>query len=300
MKRSDLAQLLLLAALWGGSYLFMRLGAGEFGAFALAGVRAICASLLMVPLLALRGGFDDWRRYWKEIIVVGLTNSALPFVLFSFAALSISAGLSAIFNAAMPLFAAVIAWAWLKEKLTPAQALGLAVGFVGVIALVVDKAGFKAGASQVGWAIAACLAATLLYAFSANFSKRRLAQATPLAISSGSHLVSALVLLLPTVWLWPAAAPSSTAWLAALALAVGSTAIAYMLYYRLIAAIGAARTVTVAYLIPLFGVLWGWLFLGETFSRAMALGCAVILLGVALTTGLVRLPRRRPVAALSG
>lgn len=300
MKRSDLAQLLLLAALWGGSYLFMRLGAGEFGAFALAGVRAICASVLMVPLLALRGGFGDWRRYWKEIIVVGLTNSALPFVLFSFAALSISAGLSAIFNAAMPLFAAVIAWAWLKEKLTPAQALGLAVGFVGVIALVVDKAGFKPGAGRVGWAVAACLAATLLYAFSANFSKRHLGRATPLAISSGSHLVSALVLLLPTLWLWPAAAPSSKAWLAALALAVGSTAIAYLLYYRLIAAIGAARTVSVAYLIPLFGVLWGWLFLGESVSGAMALGGVVILLGVALTTGLVRPPRRRPLAALSG
>ena len=297
MKRFDAFQLLLLAALWGASYLFMRLGAGEFGAFALAGVRSLIAAVIMVPLLALGGGFGDWRKYWKDIIVVGFTNSALPFVLFSFAALSITAGMSAVINATVPLFAAVIGWLWLKDRLTPSRMLGLAVGFAGVLLLVAGKASFKPGASHVGWAIVACLVATLLYGFSANFSKRRLSEASPIAVATGSHLVSAIVLFVPMVMLWPAATPSPRAWMAALALAVFCTAFAYVLYYRLIATVGASRTVTVAYLIPMFGVLWGALFLGESFTADMATGCLVILAGVALTTGLVKFGPRALVAA---
>ena len=287
MKRTDLAELLLLAALWGASYLFMRLGAVEFGAFALAGVRSLCAVLVMVPFVAWRGGFGDWKKYWKDILVVGFTNSALPFVLFSYAALSITAGMSAVINATVPLFAALIGWLWLKDTLTPTRMLGLAIGFAGVVWLVADKASFKPGASHAGWAILACLAATLLYGFSANFAKRRLAEARPLAVAAGSHVVSALVLAGPMVVLWPQQMPSARAWSAALALAVLCTAFAYVLYYRLIARIGASRTVAVAYLIPVFGVLWGAIFLGETFTLDMALGCAVILAGVALTTGFV-------------
>lgn len=287
MKRSDVGELVLLAALWGASYLFMRLGAGEFGAFALAGVRSITAALIMAPFVARYGGFGDWGKYWKDILVVGFTNSALPFVLFSFAAISINAGLSAVINATVPLFAATIGWLWLKDRLTPSRALGLAIGFAGVVWLVADKASFKPGASHVGWAIVACLAATFMYGFSANFTKRRLGEARPLAVAAGSHLVSAIVLAGPMVALWPATTPSPRAWAAALALAVLCTAFAYVLYYRLIANIGASRTVAVAYLIPVFGVAWGALFLGESFTLEMALGCAVILVGVALTTGLV-------------
>ena len=289
MKRIDIAELLLLAALWGASYLFMRLGAVEFGAFALAGVRSLCAVLIMVPFVAWRGGFGDWKKYWKDILVVGFTNSALPFVLFSYAALSITAGMSAVINATVPLFAATIGWLWLKDTLTPTRLLGLAIGFAGVLWLVADKASFKPGASHVGWAIVACLAATFLYGFSANFSKRRLADAAPVSVAAGSHLVSAIVLFVPMLALWPATNPSPRAWSAAFALAVLCTAFAYVLYYRLIVKVGAARTVTVAYLIPVFGVLWGALFLGESFTLDMALGCAVILVGVALTTGLVTL-----------
>lgn len=289
MKRSDMAELLLLAALWGASYLFMRLGAAEFGAFALAGVRSLVAVLIMVPLVAWRGEVGVWRMYWKDILVVGFTNSALPFVLFSFAALSIAAGLSAVINATVPLFAALIGWLWLKDRLTPTRVAGLAIGFAGVVWLVAGKASFKPGASHVGWAIVACLAATFLYGFSANFSKRRLADAAPVAVAAGGHLVSAVVLFVPMLALWPATSPSPRAWSAALALAVFCTAFAYVLYYRLIANVGASRTVTVAYLIPVFGVLWGALFLGESFTLDMALGCAVILVGVALTTGLVAL-----------
>jgi drug/metabolite transporter (DMT)-like permease len=295
MKTQDLGELFTLAALWGASFLFMRLGAAEFGPVALSAVRVVGATLFLLPLLALRGQVGVLRRHWRPIFVVGLTNSALPFLLFSYAALSISAGLSSIFNAATPLFGAVIAWLWLKDKLTPPRLLGLAIGFAGVLWLAWDKASFKPGGS--GWAIVACLAATLCYGISASFTKKHLGGIAPLAVATGSQLSAALALVLPALWWWPAALPSATAWTAAALLALLCTGIAYVLYFRLIAHIGAANAITVTFLIPVFAVLWGWLFLDERPTAAMAIGCAVILLGTGLATGVLRAPRRAALRA---
>ena len=157
LKNSDVSELFTLAALWGGSFLFMRMGAAEFGPVALAAVRVAGAALFLMPLLQLRGQTRALRRHWRAIFVVGITNSALPFLCFRDAALSITAGLSAIFNAAAPLFGALIAWLWLKDRLTPARVLGLVIGFAGVRWLAWDKASFKLGGS--GWATLACIAA---------------------------------------------------------------------------------------------------------------------------------------------
>ncbi|HTD05154.1 DMT family transporter [Undibacterium sp.] len=293
MKKPDIAMLLFLAGLWGASYLFMRIGAGEFGAMTMAGARAAGAALLLIPLLASRrdGGLAAMRRHWKPIALVGITNSALPFVLFGFAALSINASLSAIFNAATPLYAAVIGLLWLRERISIQRGLGLAVGFAGVLWLVWDSASFKAGAHTVatGWAVLACLAATFLYAFSAHYSKQRLADVPPLAVASGSQLISALVLAVPAIIYRPATAPSPHAWAALLALTVACTALAYVLFFKLIANVGASRTMTVPFLVPAFGVLWGVLFLGEGFTFRMAVGSGLIVLGTALTTGLIGL-----------
>jgi len=298
MKRSDLAGLLTLAALWGGSYLFMRLGAGEFGAVTLAGLRAAGAALVLLPLLAARGGLGALRAHWKPIALVGVANSALPFVLYSFAALSIPAGLSSILTATTPLFTAMLAWLWLGERLNASRAFGLAVGFAGVLWLVWGKASFHpgAGGAATGWAVLACLVAASLYGFSANFTRQRLSTVPSMAVAAGGQLAAAVVLAAPAAWLWPASWPSLRAWGALLGLAVACTALAYTLFFRLVARIGAARTVAVTYLIPAFGVLWGVLFLGERFSPEMAMGCAVILFGTALTTGLVKL-RSRTLAA---
>ena len=290
MRPSDVALLLSLAALWGASYLFMRMGAGEFGPVALAGVRAAGAALLLLPLLAARGGFADLRTHWKAIAVVGLASAALPFVLFGYAALFITAGLSAIFNAATPLYAAAIAWLWLKERLAATRIAGLAIGFAGVLWLVWDKASFAAGpgGATTGWAVVACLVATLLYAFSANFTKRRLNNVPPLAVAAGSQLASAFALALPSAWMWPATPPTQRAWATFAVLAIACTALAYLMFFRLIANVGASRAVTVSFLIPPFGVLWGALFLNEVLTLEMVLGCAVILAGTALTTGLIK------------
>ncbi|WP_457335137.1 DMT family transporter [Rhizobacter sp. P5_C2] len=289
MKRADAIELTGLAAIWGASFLFMRMGAAEFGPVALAAVRVWGATLFLLPLLALRGQAGALRAHWRPIFVVGITNSALPFLCFSYAALSITAGLSSIFNAATPLFGALIAWAWLRDKLTPARMAGLAIGFLGVLWLAWDKASFKPGASS-GWAVLACLAATLLYGFSGSFTKRFLTGVPPLAVATGSQLSSALLLAVPALVWWPAAMPSLTAWSAAALLAVGCTGIAYILFFRLIAHIGPANALSVTFLIPVFAVLWGWLFLHESLTPQMLLGCAVILLGTSLTTGVLKPP----------
>ena len=285
MKRSDLAVLLSLGALWGGSFLFMRMGAGEFGSLVLAGLRAIGAALCFLPLLASRSRLQEWRAHWKPIAVIGLTNSALPFVLFSFAAKSLPAGLSSIIDAVTPLFVALIGWLWLGERLDARRGAGMLVGFAGVLWLAGNTLRVHVGGA--GWALAACVGATVLYGYSVNYTRQRLGGVSPLVVAAGSQIVAALLLTPTTLWLWPTRTPHAPAWLAALALAVLCTAVAYVMFFRLIAHIGPARTMTVLYLIPAFGVLWGALFLGEAFTATMAIGCAIILLGTALTTGLL-------------
>jgi drug/metabolite transporter (DMT)-like permease len=285
-----MAELLALAALWGASFLFMRLGAADFGPVVLAALRVGLAALVLLPLLWQRRQVAALLSHWRDIAVVGLVNSAMPFVLFSVAALAINAGLSSIFNATAPLWGALVAWAWLGERLTRRRVFGLALGFVGVLWLAWDKASIRPGEHGVssGLAIAACLAGTLCYGFGANYAKRRLDGVPPLAVAMGSQLAAALALALPAWWLWPAAPIEPGAWASVVGLALPCTALAYLLYFRLIAHVGAARAITVTFLIPVFGLLWGALFLSESLTPAMLAGCAVILLGTALTTGVWR------------
>ncbi len=290
MTARDVVDLVTLAALWGGSFLFMRMGAGEFGPVALAAVRCGGAALLLVPMLASRGQLGALRRQWRGILLVGVTNSALPFVCFGIAALAITAGLSSIFNAATPLATALIAALWWRERLTSSRWLGMAIGLSGVAWLAWDRAGLKGGEHGVsaGWAVAACLIATSLYGFSGNYTKRRLPQVPPLAMAAGSQLSAALVLALPAWWLWPAQMPGATAWAAAVALALLCSGVAYILYFRLITHAGATNASAVTFLIPAFAVLWGWLFLDEALSVTMIVACGVVLVGTALAMGLLQ------------
>jgi drug/metabolite transporter (DMT)-like permease len=290
----DQGELLALAALWGGSFLFMRIGAGEFGPVALAGVRVGGAALLLLPLLKLRGQWSELGRAWRPIALVGLGNSALPFLCFSYAALSITAGLASIFNAASPLFGAVIAWLWLRDRLNPSRIAGLAIGLGGVLWLawrnVNQEASFKPGGS--GWAVLACLLAALLYGASANYTRQRLSDVAPLTVAAGSQAFAALFLCVPALFWWPPSPPSLRAWTAVTLLALLSTGVAYVMYFRLIARVGATNAITVTFLIPVFGVVWGAVFLDEQVTAAMALGCAVIVFGTALALGVVPARRR--------
>lgn len=291
MRPRDIAELLVLAAIWGASFLFMRIAAPAFGPVALAALRVAGAALVLMPLLVLRRQWPDLMRHWRAIAAVGIVNSALPFACFSFAALSINAGLSAIFNAATPLFAAVIAWAWLGERMTPMRIAGLAIGFAGVVWIVRDK--LAPGGAGAAAAVAACLLAAVSYGIAPSLTRRHLSGVPPLAIAAGSQLAAAVFLAVPAFVLRPAAMPSPHAWITAAALAVFCTGVAYVLYFRLIASAGPANAVAVTYLVPIFAVAWGSLFLGETLSWTVVAGCAVVFAGTALATGIVGAPAGR-------
>jgi drug/metabolite transporter (DMT)-like permease len=297
MKSRDIADLLLLATLWGASFLFIRMGAAEFGPVALAALRCTGAALFLLPILLWRGQAAALRRHWRAIALVGIANSALPFVLFGVAMLAINAGLSAIFNAATPLWAAASGALWLHERLGPMRVLGLLIGLLGVMGLAWSKAGFAVNEHGVSaaLAIAACLGATALYGFAACFAKKRLSGVPPMALATGSQLSAAIVLALPALWLRPTATPSATAWVALALLAVLCTGVAYILYFRLIAHTGPTNASAVTFLIPAFAAFFGWLFLDEAITLPMVIGAVVILIGTALAMGL--LPRTRPAAA---
>lgn len=296
MKPRDTVELLLLAAIWGASFLFMRMAAPAFGPFALVAVRVGLAAAVLLPLLAWQGQLGALKRHAGPIAVVGALNSALPFVLFTVAALAINTGLSAIFNATTPLWTALVAWLWLQDRPAPARAVGLALGFAGVLALAAGKASLQPGEHGISpaLAIAACIAAALCYGVAANFAKRHLSGVPPMALAAGSQLSATLLLVGPALWFWPATMPSGSDWTVAVLLAVVCSGVAYVLYFRLIAHIGPAGASSVTFLIPLFAVVWGWLVLGEPPTWGMAAGGAVILLGTAIATGLLRWPGRRP------
>ena len=280
----------LLAAIWGSSFLFTRISAVEFGALPTAGLRVAIAVLFLLPLLALRGQLADLQSHWKLTFVVGILNSALPFAFIAYALLSISTGLSSILNATVPLFGALVAWLWLKDRPHGSRIAGLLIGFLGVSMLAWGKASFKpdaAGASS-GWAVMASLTACLCYGIAASFTRRYLTGIPSLALATGSQIGATLVLAPLAWWFWPAQKISTQAWMAVIALGVVCTGIAYVLYFRLIARAGAARALSVTFAIPVFAVLYGVTLLGETVTLWM-LGCAlVIVLGTALSAGLLR------------
>lgn len=292
MPFASVVDFLLLAAIWGSSFLFMRVAVVEFGPLPTAAVRVAVAAIFLLPLLLWRGLGPQLRQHWKVIMLVGLLNSGIPFALFSFALLSITTGLSAILNATVPLFGALVAWLWLKDRPTGSRVLGLAVGFLGVAMLAWDKATFRPDASGIapGWAVLACLGATICYAFAASATKRYLGGLPPLVTATGSQVGATLGLALPALWLWPAQMPGGQAWLAVLVVGVLCTAVAYILYFRLIEQAGPARALAVTFVVPVFAIFYGMLFLQEPVTGWMLLCGAVIVCGTALSTGLLKLP----------
>ncbi len=293
LQKPWLRDFICLAAIWGASFLFTLLGAREFGAIATAGLRVLVAALFLLPLLTVKGHLPGLRQHWRLTFFVGLLNSAIPFACFSYAILSITTGLSSILNATVPMFGALVAWIWLKDRPNGLRILGLAIGFLGVILLAAGKASFKpnASGSSSGLAIIACLFACLCYGIAASFTKRFLTGIPPLVTAAGSQCGATLGLALPMLWLWPAQAPSLNAWLAIGVLGELCTGVAYVLYFRLIANAGPSRTLTVTFLIPVFAVVYGVAFLGEAITLWMVLCGAVIICGTALSSGLLTLPK---------
>ncbi|MBS7806327.1 DMT family transporter [Variovorax sp. PCZ-1] len=281
-------EFILLAAIWGASFLLMKLGASDFGPFLTAFLRVLLASVFLLPLLAWRGQFDALKKNYRPILFVGMLNSGIPFALFSFAVLHISTGLSSILNATVPLWGALVAWLWLKDRPASSRILGLVIGFAGVAALSWDKATFKAGAASPGMAVLACLLATLCYGIAASYTKKYLTGVPPLASATGSQIGAALLLAVPGMMSMPTQAPGLQAWGAIVMLAFFCTAVAYIMYFRIIERAGPARAVAVTFLIPVFGVAYGAILLSEKITLTMVICGAIIILGTALSTGVLK------------
>ncbi len=284
-------ELLLLAAIWGGSFLFLRISAPKFGPVPLVDVRLALGALVLSPFL--------WRARrqlaaigWFKIMAVGLVNTLLPFLLFAWSAERAPAGVSAIVNSMAVPFAALAASALFGEKIGGRRLAGLSIGLVGVMVLA---SGDVRGAGLVP-AVAAGTIAALLYGVSANLVKRYFS-GLPAAAVAAATLAWGAVLLAPfAAWQWPSTHVPAQAWSSLIALGVVCTGFAYAIYYRLIQRVGAPRATTVTYLVPIFGVSSAWLALGEPLTLSLAAGGALILGGMAY--GQSR-PRQRVVRRLA-
>jgi drug/metabolite transporter (DMT)-like permease len=271
-------ELTVLGAIWGASFLFMRVSAREFGALPLVEMRLTLGALILLPLLW-RGRAQFKRAHLLPLVLISAINSAIPFSLFAWAAQRAPAGIGAITNATAVMFTAVAAFVLYGEQITKRRAVGLLAGFAGVVVLASGK---TAGASIWSAALAGTFAA-LLYGIGGNLVRRQLVGIPPGTVAAAT-LVCASVLLAPfAIYSWPHTPIPTHAWASAVLLGVLCTGVAYLIYFRMIYRVGAPRAATVTYLIPLFGVIWAWITLGEPLTPTMAIAGALILGGVALS-----------------
>lgn len=282
MTFASLARLLILSAIWGGSFLLIRIGAPALGPVPLMEARVLLAALFLAAVALLLRRPLAWRMHWRHYLVIGLFNSALPFLLFGYAALTLSAAMLSILNATSPLWGALITALWQRAPLGGRTLAGLALGIAGVGLLVgFDRIALQTGA---GIAIAASLAAALCYAVASNYAKTA-RTVDPFANAHGSMWAASLLLAPALLFFPPAAAPATGMVVLVVALGVVCTGVAYLLYFRLIEDIGAAPALTVTFLIPLFGTLFGWLVLDEAVGWHTLAGGAIVIAGTALVTG---------------
>lgn len=289
MPFASLARLILLAAIWGASFLFLRIGVPVFGPGKLITLRVGLAAIFLFGVACMLKKRLPWRGNLRRFFIMGALNSGLPFVLYAFAAEKLNASLLSITNATTPIFGALIAALWLKTPLTRSALLGLAISFAGVTLIV----GTSADTHAEGWwlSVSAALCAPLSYAIATNYTRRH---ANDIAAFDQSHgsMWAATVFVLPLALISPAPqTPALPDWAAVSALAVMCTGWAFLIFFRLVNEIGPARTLTVTFLIPVFGVMWGALFLHEPVTIWMIGGGLIVLLGTALANGLITLPR---------
>lgn len=282
MPLASVLRLVLLASIWGGSFLFMRLTANSLGPAFLIESRVLSAALcLLLISLYLRRKLQ-FISHIKHFFIIGAFNTALPFLMFAYAAQTLNASTLAILNSTAPLFGAVIASLWQKERLKLKASVGLLIGMLGVFVLVGQQA--LALGEQGLWAISACLFAAAMYGFSANYTKIAPAVA-PFENAHGS-MWAAVIVVLPLLLFIPVRDPVTLPIsLSVLALGIVCTGFAYLLYFRLVKDDGPASALSVTFLVPLFGILWGRLFLGEEIGINTLLGALLVITGTILVTG---------------
>ncbi|MCP3138184.1 DMT family transporter [Pyxidicoccus xibeiensis] len=268
----------LLGAIWGASFMFMRVAAKDFGPLPLVELRLALGALVLMPFLwRSRSSFGP--KLWPRLALIGAINSAVPFFLFAWAAQRAPAGIGAITNSMAVLFTALVAFLFYGERIGTRRAVALFAGFVGVVVLASGKA---AGAS-IGQAAAAGTTAAFLYGIGGNMVRRQLTGLPAVAVAASTLIFAALLTLPFAIATWPSTPIPAMSWLAAGALGILCTGIAYALFYRLIQRIGAAQASTVTYMVPLFAVTWAWLLLGEPLTPTMLIAGTFILGSVALS-----------------
>jgi drug/metabolite transporter (DMT)-like permease len=292
LRPGDLLRLLILGAIWGSSYIFIRILAPAIGPTMTVETRLVIGGAALILYFRAVKLPVEWSRHWKHYLAVGVINSAVPFLLYAFAALYLPASYSVILNSSAPLFGAIFAALWLGEKLNARKILGLVVGAAGVA--LVARAGPVTLTPVVTLAMGACLLAAACYALAGVYVKKVAAQVEPLAIAGGSHVTAALLLLAPAALGYREIALTPRIAGSVLALALLCSAVAYLFYFRLLADVGPTKALTVTFLMPAFGMVWGAVFLHEAITAPMIAGCALILAGTADVLGI--LPERRGAA----
>ena len=296
MRLIDVLLLIALSAIWGASFMFMRYLAPILGPLGTADLRILIAGIVLVLAFSIAGFKLKWGERWRRYLVVGLLNSAIPGLLYCLAALSLPGSVEAVLNALSPCFGAIFAAIWLGERLDGRKVLGLALGLAGVG--VVSGIGREGGQGAGLLAALACVAATACYGLAGVYIKKRAKDIEPRSMAAGSQLLGGLFLLPGLAAYPPAGILQPKVALIALVFALLCSAIAYLIYYRLIADVGPTKALTVTFLIPVFGILWGGLFLGERVDAAMLGGSALILCGTALVAGLAK--KKRPIRLEAG
>lgn len=283
MTTADLSRLLLLSAIWGASFLFMRIGAPVLGPSLLIFARVGLAALFLLMIAFHLGKSLAAPRYWKHYLILGLFNSALPFLLFAYAAQTVSASLLSILNGTAPIWATVIGTVWLRSRSSSKALFGMLLGVAGVSLLAgVESVALPDGG---GLALVAGVGAAFSYGVATTYAKTA-ASVEPFANAHGS-MWAATIMLIPLALSAPplTSTPAPHVFFSVAALGIVCSGVAYLLYFRLIADIGAAPALTVTFLIPVFGILWGVLFLGEPVGWHTLVGSLTVLSGTALVTG---------------
>ena len=284
MRPKELMALTLLGALWGGSFLFIRVAVPVLGPFVLMELRVGLAAVALALYAVAVSRLPKLRTHWKEFLILGGLNGALPFTLIAASEINLTASLAAILNSTTALFAAVVAAAWIGEALTATKLVGVVSGIVGVAVLV----GWTPIALDwiVLLSVGASLTAALSYALGGVYAKRTFVDTPLLALAIGQQTGAVMLLLPPAAVSLRVEAPSPAVAFSVLALSLLSTAVAYLLYFHLLANVGPTKTLTVTFLVPVFGPLFGVLFLGEPIGTGTLIGLGIILSSVALVTGI--------------
>ena len=268
----------ILGAVWGSAFMFIKIATPELGPIALVNIRLAVAGLIFIPFLLQQKYLKHFRSNLKNILVLSVINTALPFSLFAYASLESSSNMLSILNGTTAIMAVVISTIWLKIRLNFFQIMGVFIGLFGIVVLAnPDNVYISMKATII------CLSAAFCYALSANYIQK-FAYKTNTIVLIGWSLVMASVLLLPiTFFNLPSQFPSNNVIFSILWLGVISTGVAFLGYVRLIEKVGAVKTATVAYFIPVFGVIWGYVFLGEPITLQILIGMILILIGIVFT-----------------